>query len=95
MDCSASKKRIIFHDTANKQTQSYVKFKKQTKTLAVNLFVLENFFNENATRKKKKRPIKRNDVLRYKSITEGIFAVYFFSYTKGSNNIFALTKFLV
>ena len=55
MDSSASKKRkirkrIIFHDTANQQTQSCVQFEK--KKVVFNWFVLEKFFNENATRKK-------------------------------------------
>ena len=56
MDSSASKKRkirkrIIFHDNANQQTQSDMQFEK--KKSCVNWFVLEKFFNENATRKKK------------------------------------------
>ena len=56
MDSSASKKRkirkrIIFHNNANQETQSCVQFEKKKKVV-LNWFVLEKFFNENATRKK-------------------------------------------
>ena len=33
---------------------------------------------------------RKTCVLRYKSITEDIFALYFFSYRKGANNIIAI-----
>ena len=81
MDSSASKKRkirktIIFHDNANQQTQSCVQFAKKKKVV-FNWFVLEKFFNENATRKKIPqhwwKEWRKACDLRYKSITEGIF----------------------
>ena len=43
--------RIIFQDNANQQTKSCVQFEKKKKVV-FNWFVLEKFFNENATRKK-------------------------------------------
>ena len=66
MDSSASKKRkirkrIIFHDNENKQTNPELRANFTKKKKGVK-FVLEKFLNENATRKKiPQRLIKRND----------------------------------
>ena len=63
MDSPASKKRkirkrIIFHDNANKQTQSCEQILETTKNSGK--FLLEKFLNENAISKKNTLAIDKN-----------------------------------